>query len=141
MDPSFDQKTEIIKLKFLLLPTSEQKYQTIIELGRALSPLPIEFKTPDRIVKGCQSALYLHSFLKDGQLFFNASSEALISAGLAALLIAVYSGESPETVLKRPPDFLAEIGIPSALSLSRSNGLAHIHLRMKQDALNCLIAK
>ncbi len=141
MDQSYDQKTEAIKLKFSSLATAEERYHMLMEMGRRLPPLPQELKTPDRVVKGCQSTLYLHSFLKEGKLFFEASSEALISAGLAALLIAVYSGETPETILKCPPHFISELGIPASLSPSRSNGLAHIHLRMKQDALNFLIAK
>lgn len=110
-------------------------------MGRSLPTFEAQYKTPDRIVRGCQSTLYLRSFLIEGKMFFEAASDALISAGLAALLIYVYSGESPETILKRPPDFLAEIGIMATLSMNRSNGLAHIHLRMKQDAISSLIVK
>ncbi len=141
MDSNYDRKAAAVKLKFALMRTSEERYQALIEMGRAMAPLAEIYKTEGRIVKGCQSTLYLYSILREGRIFFEASSDALISAGLAALLIHVYSGETPETVLKRAPDFINEIGIPAALSPNRSNGLANIHLRMKQDALNCLVAK
>jgi cysteine desulfuration protein SufE len=88
------------------------------------------------IVNGCQSIVYLRSFLHDGHLFFQAESEALISSGLAYLLIAVYNGELPEVILKCLPVFIDELGISASLTPGRSNGLASIYLRMKQDAIN-----
>ena len=110
-----------------------------MELGKSLPPLAQEHKTEGKLVRGCQSRLYLHAELRNGNMFFSAEADALISAGLAALLIEVYNGEAPETVLKRPPDFLQELGIESSLSPNRSNGLSHIHLRMKQESLKFLL--
>lgn len=129
------------KVKFLFdgCVTAEQKYQKIIELGRQLPPYPAELKTPERLVKGCQSAMYLHSQLVDGKVQFRAFSEALISAGLAALLIAVYCDEPPETILTCPLHLLEELGIDGTLSPGRSNGLASLFQRMKKDALNFLV--
>lgn len=137
MNGAFKEKIESIKAKFSLYSSPEERYAGLIEMGRRLPPFPEIYKTPEKIVRGCQSTLYLHARLKEGKIFFEAHSEALISAGLAALLIAAYSGLSPEEVLKCPPDFLSEIGIAGSLSPNRSNGLAHIHLRMKQEALSC----
>lgn len=82
--------------------------------------------------------MYLHSYLDNNKMHFSAYSEALISAGLAALLIAVYDGEGPEIVLKCPPLFLETIGIHSSLSPSRANGLSSLFLKMKQESLRCL---
>ncbi len=138
MDESFQKKCEEVKNIFEPL-TTEQRYQTLIEMGRKLPAFPAEHKTPDRIVPGCQSTLYLSTSYLNNKLFFQCSTDALISAGLAALLMNVYSGESPETILKCPPTFLSELGIAATLSPSRSNGLAHIHLRMKQEALRFLM--
>lgn len=138
MNESFDLKINKIKNTFTSL-TPEQRYNALIEMGRNLPPYPNEWKTPDRVVRGCQSTLYLNSALENGTLIFTASADALISAGLAALLIAVYSGETPDTILKCPPDFLQELGIVASLSPNRSSGLAHIHLRMKQEALKALV--
>lgn len=83
--------------------------------------------------------MYLHSFLRDGKVFFEGESDALISSGLAAILIRTYNGESPETILKCPPDFLEDLGISASLTPNRANGLYSIHLRMKQDALKWLM--
>ncbi len=119
--------------------TTEKKYEKIIELGRRLAPYPIEFKTPERLVKGCQSAMYLHAQMDNGKIQFKASCDALISAGLAALLFAVYHDEPPHALLLCPPKFLDELGIHSALSPGRANGLASLHQRMKKEALEFLI--
>jgi cysteine desulfuration protein SufE len=132
-------KQRQVKLLFEECITPEQKYEKIIALGRELAPYPLAFKTPDHLVKGCQSAMYLYSQLINGKMHFKAFSEALISAGLAALLIAVYDDESPEAILTCPPKFLEELGIHGNLSPGRSNGLASLFQRMKKEALDFLI--
>jgi cysteine desulfuration protein SufE len=129
-------KQRQLKGMFISCTTADQRYQKIIELGRDLPHFDAALKTPKLIVPGCQSVMYLHSTLSEDKIFFSADSEALISKGLAALLIAVYSGEMPEVVLKCPPLFLEQLEIHQSLTPSRSNGLASLFLRMKQDALH-----
>jgi cysteine desulfuration protein SufE len=120
--------------------TPESKYGKIIELGRQLTSFPHELKTPERLVRGCQNEMYLASSMSaGGTMQFLAYSEALISAGLAALLILAYHDESPEAILGCPPAFLEDLGIHGSLSPGRSNGLSSLFLRMKQEALNFLI--
>ena len=131
-------KQSLAKKLFAACIAPEEKYQKIIELGRNLSPYPSIDKTPEHLVKGCQSTMYLRSYLKEAKIYFEAYSEALISAGLAALLLSVYQEESPEVILKCPPLFLEELGLHTALSPSRSNGLSSLFLRMKQEALKAL---
>lgn len=138
MSETFEKKCEEIKKQFVSM-TPEMRYNALIELGRSLPAYPNEYKTADRIVSGCQSILYLHCFFDRGKCFFQADADALISKGLAAILIAAYSEETPETILKCPPTFISEIGIGASLSPNRSNGLAQIHLRMKQEALKCFL--
>lgn len=128
-------KQNQIRSLFNSLSSEDLKYQKIIELGRQLTSLRAEEKTPENIVKGCQSVMYLSSQFVNGSVIFNASSDALVSAGLAALLIKIYSGETPETILKCPPDCLEDLGVSASLTPNRANGLYSIHLRMKQDAL------
>jgi len=140
MSDTFQKKSAEMTKIFTPL-SREERYHLLMEMGQRLPPFPESCKTPDRIVQGCQSTLYLHAFLSEGKLFFEAYSDALISAGLAALLIAVYSGETPETILTCPPTFLSELGIAASLSPNRSNGLAELHLRMKQEALQALSSK
>lgn len=133
------EKQQRIKNLFATCASAEEKYAKIIEMGRKLPPLKPVFCKEENLVSGCQSRMYLHTFPKNGTLIFEAQSDALISAGLAALLIDVYSGETPETILKCAPTYLEEIGIYASLTPSRSNGLYSLHLRMKQEALKALI--
>lgn len=133
------RKQDEMRALFSSCPTEEERYKKIIELGRAAPGLPPEAKIPENIVKGCQSVMHLWTREDSGRLIFAAESEALISSGLAAILIGVYSNEDPETILKCPPAFLEDLGIAASLSPSRANGLYSIHLRMKQDALRSLL--
>ena len=134
-------KQKSMKEIFQNCPDEEAKYQKIIEFGRAMPPLGVQFKIPENLVRGCQSMMYMRTIKKDGRVFFEAESDALISSGLAAILIHVYSGLAPEVIIKCPPDYLEELGIRASLTPSRANGLYSIHLRMKQDALKCLMEK
>lgn len=128
-----------IKDLFLKCSTPEAYYETIITLGRSLSPYPNEAKTASHRVEGCQSIMYLLTTEIDGKLFFKISSDALISAGLAALLLMTYNGQDPLTILSCPPSFLQELAIPTYLTPSRANGLYSIHKRLKQEALLFLV--
>jgi cysteine desulfuration protein SufE len=135
------EKQNRVKALFGQCLTEEAKYEKIIELGRQHSPLSPDYKIPENIVKGCQSIVYLHSHMQGDSVMFEAESEALISSGLAMILIQVYSGETPETILKCPPSYLEELGISASLTPNRANGLYSIHLRMKQEALKFLLER
>lgn len=130
-----EKKQEAIKVLFNQCKTQEERYEQIIELGRKAEAFPVKDKIPENVLEGCQSTMYLTARLENGCVFFSAASDALISAGLAALLVNVYSGETPESILKCPPTFLEDLGIAASLTPSRANGLHSIHLRMKQEAL------
>ncbi len=135
------EKQKEIGQIFKSCSTEDEKYIKIIEMGKKLPKLEELYKSPENIVKGCQSIMYLRSFMKEGRMYFEADSSALISAGLASLLIYVYNGETPETVLTCPPTFLDDLGINASLTPSRASGLYSVHLRMKQDALKLLTSK
>ena len=132
------QKQEYLIKLFAPLHSPEMKYEKIIELGRSLPTLAEEFRTEEHLVKGCQSQLYIRCLEIDGTIRYEAFSDALISAGLAALLLAVYNDEEPETIIRCPPDFLHTIGVFSSLSPNRSNGLRSLFLKMQQDAIKIL---
>ena len=132
------QKQDVIKSIFATCLTPEARYEKIIELGRELPPFNPAARTPANLVPGCQSIMYLEAFLNHGRLILNADSEALISKGLAALLIKVYSGETPDTIANCPPSFIKKIGLQIALSPGRSNGLASLYHKMRQEALKHL---
>ncbi len=132
-----DAQKKLIE-NFLHFSSPDEKYEKIIEMGRALLPLTPEARVEKNLVQGCQSILYLETSYKDGLIYFNADSEALISKGLAALLIYVYSGKPPEILFKEPPHFLKEIGLHQALSPTRSNGLSSLYRKMQQEALKII---
>lgn len=136
---SLEEKIDFFKKKFESTTSPEGKYQVLIGLGRSLPPFKETNKVEKYLVRGCQSKLYLYSYALQGKIFFEVTADALISAGLAALLAGIYSGEAPEILLKHSPDFLHELGIYASLSPNRSNGLSALHLRMQQDALHLLI--
>ncbi|MGK5594852.1 MAG: SufE family protein [Parachlamydiaceae bacterium] len=134
------QKQSKVKQLFSSI-SEEERYSKIIELGKQLQPLSREYKTESNRVPGCQSTMYLRAYRQGDQIFYEAESDALISAGLAALLLQVYSGENAETILKCPPTYLEEIGISASLTPNRANGLYSIHLKMKQEALKLLLTQ
>lgn len=140
MTPSLEEKIAAVRKLFPPTATPEERYSALIEMGRKLPPLSPDYKIPENRVSGCQSLLYLRSRIENGKIFFEAASDALISAGLAALLLSVYNGEPPETLLRHTPSFLSETRIADSLSPNRSNGLSNIHLKMKQEALKALAA-
>lgn len=133
-------KQEELKKIFDSCQTSDERYHKIMELGKKLPKLDAAYKNEDFQVKGCQSTMYLRSFLENDKVFFEVDSDALISLGLASLLIYIYSGKTAETILKCPPTCLENIGISSSLSPNRANGLYSIHLKMKQEALQILMS-
>ncbi len=134
-------KQEKVKKIFSTCANEQEKYEKIIALGKENPHLEDQFKTQENRVHGCQSTMYLHSTFGGGKVYFEAQSDALISLGLASILISVYSGETPEAIIKCPPDYLEELGISTSLTPSRANGLYSVHLRMKQEALKFLLSK
>ncbi len=135
----FEKKIDLLKKKFNTLSTPVQKYEQIILFGKTLPLIDPKHKTPETLVRGCQSELYIHTEQKQGKLFFTAQTDALISRGLAALLIEIYNGEDVETILSSPPHFLETLGIHASLSPNRSQGISHIYLKMKLQTI--LLAK
>lgn len=132
------EKQNQLKEIFGAFSSPDEMYEKIIELGRALPPLSPAARSEKNLVQGCQSVLYLETTYLNGLIHFKADSEALISKGLAALLIYVYSGQNPEALFKEPPRFLKEIGLNQALSPTRSNGLASLYKKMQQEALKII---
>ena len=131
-------KQRSLKELFSGCSTPEAKYRKIMELGQKLPPLDKSHHTFDNLVEGCQSVMHLSSSYENGVMTFTVHSEALISKGLAALLLLIYNGETPETILKCPPTVLSELDIQQTLTPGRSNGLFNLYLKMKQKAVKQL---
>lgn len=110
------------------------KYEYLIELGKILGDFPEEKKTEDRLIKGCQSRVWLDCEVKDGRLFFTADSDAIITKGIISLLIGVYSGRTPEEIASDDFSFVEQIGLKENLSPTRANGLVSMISTIKQLA-------
>ncbi len=110
------------------------KYEYLIELGKNLESYPEEKKTDDKLIKGCQSRVWLDSKVEDGKLFFTADSDAIITKGIISLLISVYSGRSPKEIADDDFGFISEIGLKENLSPTRANGLVSMIERIKDLA-------
>ena len=110
------------------------KYEYIIELGKNLQEYPESLKTEDRLIKGCQSRVWLDWEEREGRLFFRADSDAIITKGIISLLISVYSGRTPQEIAGDDFGFISEIGLKENLSPTRSNGLVSMIETIKQAA-------
>lgn len=116
-----------------------EKYEYLIELGKNLSAYPEEKKTEDRLIKGCQSRVWLDYQLDaEDNLVFVADSDAIITKGIISLLISVYSGRSPEEIAEDDFSFLNNIGLKENLSPTRANGLVSMIETIKSAAASNL---
>lgn len=121
--------------EFKALSDWTERYKHIIEQGRNLDPLDEKYKVEENLVRGCQSQVWLHTYLEDGKVIFEADSDAAITKGLVALMVRFYSGQDPETIISTPPSFIKRIGMEQHLSPTRSNGLASMVKQMKIYAM------
>lgn len=113
----------------------EQKYEHLIELGKSLPLIAQQYKTDDRLIKGCQSRVWMHSELKEGKVIFTADSDAIITKGMVALMVRVLSNQKPQDIVDAELDFINKIGLKEHLSPTRANGLVSMIKQMKLDAL------
>ncbi len=124
-----------IVAEFSMFEDWMQRYEYIIELGKTLPLIAPEFKTDDNIIKGCQSKVWVHGDNQDGQLVFTADSDAILTKGIIAILIRVFSHQSPAAILEANTDFIDDIGLKEHLSPTRANGLVSMVKQIKMYAL------
>jgi cysteine desulfuration protein SufE len=125
---------EIVE-EFSLFDNWEDKYEYIIDMGKKLPPLNEAYRIEENKIKGCQSQVWMHSELKDGKVFYEADSDAMIVKGLVSMLVRVFSGQKPEDIVNAPVTFIDDIGMTSHLAQTRSNGLRAMLKQMKLDAV------
>jgi cysteine desulfuration protein SufE len=111
------------------------KYEYIISLGKELSEMKNEDKVEENLVRGCQSQVWLTAQEKNGNVYFSADSDAIISKGICALLVKVFNGQPALEIVKNDLSFIAEIGLKEHLSPNRSNGLVAMVKKIKAFAL------
>ena len=127
-------KNDII-YEFSLFEDWMEKYEYIIELGKSIPLINPKFKVDDNLIKGCQSKVWIHAELKDNNVFFSADSDAIITKGIIAILIRVFSNQQPKNILESDTKFIDKIGLKEHLSPTRANGLVSMVKQIKIYAL------
>jgi len=112
-----------------------QRYEYIIDLGKKLPLIKEEFKTDDNIIKGCQSKVWLKGEENQENIVFTADSDAILTKGIIAILIRVFSNQKSSDILNADMDFIDEIGLKEHLSPTRANGLVSMIKNIKMYAL------
>lgn len=129
-----DKQDEIID-EFAGIDDWMDRYGYIIDLGNALPEIDPEYKTPEHLIEGCQSRVWLNAALEDGKVVYTADSDAIIVKGIISLLISVLSGHTPDEILESDLHFIDAIGLGEHLSPTRSNGLVAMVKQMRMYAL------
>jgi cysteine desulfuration protein SufE len=127
-------QAEIID-EFSMFDDWMQRYEIIIDLGKSLPLIEEQYKTEDNIIQGCQSKVWVHGELADDNIVFTADSDAILTKGIIAILIRVFSNQKPADILEANTDFIDDIGLKEHLSPTRANGLVSMIKQIKMYAL------
>ncbi len=134
MDTISDAQEEIVE-EFSMFDDWMQRYEYMIDLGKSLPLIDSQYKNDDYIIKGCQSKVWVHADLKDNKLVFTADSDAIITKGIIAILIRVFSNQHPNAIMQANTDFIDKIGLKEHLSPTRANGLVSMIKQLKMYAI------
>tara|TARA_B100001057_G_C22329628_1_gene749009 strand:- start:168 stop:584 length:417 start_codon:yes stop_codon:yes gene_type:complete len=132
---SIEEIQEEIIEEFAMFDDWMQKYDYLIELSKDIPLISEDHRLKENLIKGCQSKVWLHATQKEGKVIYTADSDAIITKGIAALLIRVLSGQYPKDIVGREMYFIDAIGLKEHLSMTRSNGLVSMIKQMKFYAL------
>ena len=124
-----EKQDEIIE-EFSAFDDWMDKYALLIDLGNSLEPLEEKYKTPENLIEGCQSRVWLQADYENGKIVFKAESDAVIVKGIVSLLISVLSNHTPDEILDANLYFIDKIGLKEHLSPTRSNGLVSMVKQM-----------
>ncbi len=127
--------TQKIVEDFSALEEWMDKYNYLIEMGKELPLIDPALRNENYLIRGCQSRVWINADLKDGKIFYTADSDAIITKGLAALMIRVFTGHTPEEIINADLSFIEKIGLKEHLSPTRSNGLASMIKQIKYFAM------
>ena len=132
---SIQEIQEEIIDEFSMFDDWEERYQYMIDLGKTLPLIDATFKTEDNLIKGCQSKVWVHAEMKDDKVVFTADSDAIITKGIIAILIRVFSNQHPQNIIEANTDFIDKIGLKEHLSPTRANGLVSMIKQLKMYAI------
>jgi cysteine desulfuration protein SufE len=129
-----ESQEEIVE-EFALFDEWMDKYEHLIELGKDLPIIEEQYKTDDNLIKGCQSRVWLHAEMNDSNIVFSADSDAIITKGIIALMIRVFSNHTPKEIAQSDLFFIDQIGLKEHLSPTRSNGLVSMVKQIKMYSI------
>lgn len=132
---SISEKTDELLEELSFFQDWTERYEYVIGLGRTLAPMADELKTSDRVIKGCQSQVWLASEVQEGNVVFSADSDSLITKGMIALFVRVLNGHSPDEILQADMEFINKTGLKEHLAPTRANALNLMSAEMKKHAL------
>lgn len=132
---TINEKQEEIIDEFSGIDDWMDRYGYIIDLGNSLPPIDEKYKTPEHLIEGCQSRVWLNAEYRDGKVHYTADSDAIIVKGIISLLISVLSDHTPDEIINSDLHFIDAIGLSEHLSPTRSNGLLAMVKQMKMYAL------
>lgn len=132
---SIDEIQDEIIDEFSVFDDWMDKYALLIDLGNSLPPIEEKYKTNENLIEGCQSRVWLQADYRDGRIWFEAESDAIIVKGIVSLLVRVLSGRTPDEILNADFYFIDRIGLTEHLSPTRSNGLVAMVKQMRMYAL------
>jgi cysteine desulfuration protein SufE len=130
-----DKQQEVLE-ELAFFPDWQERYEYVIGLGRKLPAMPEESKTADKLIKGCQSQVWLDARISDGKVHFAADSDSVITKGMIALFVRVLDGEAPDAILSADLSFIDKTGLKEHLAPTRANALNLMATQMKQRALD-----
>lgn len=129
-----DIQNDIID-EFSMFDDWMERYEYMIELGKSLPLINDQYKTDDNIIKGCQSKVWVHAEMNNNNVVFTADSDAIITKGIIAILIRVFSNQTPKDIIAADTDFIDDIGLKEHLSPTRANGLVSMIKQIKMYAI------
>jgi len=125
---------EIVE-EFSLFENWMERYEHMIELGKSIELISPINKTDSNLIKGCQSKLWLHAEILEGKILYTTDSEAIITKGIAAILLRAFSNQTPLDIINSDVKYIDEIGLKEHLSPTRANGLVSMIRQVKYYAL------
>ncbi|APU67942.1 MAG: SufE family protein [Bacteroidota bacterium] len=132
---SIEEKQQEVIDEFAMFDDWMQRYEYMIELGKSLPLIDEKYKIDENLIKGCQSKVWVHAELDGDKLVFTADSDAIITKGIVAILIRVFSNQHPSEIIEANTKFIDEIGLKEHLSPTRANGLVSMVKQLKMYAV------
>lgn len=132
---SLKEKIQKVIDEFSYIESWEERYEYLIFLGRKLTKRSSYLRKKNNIIFGCQSKVWLHAYIKYNKIYLTADSDAIITRGIAALLLRIYSGQYPYDIIHTTPIFISKIGFSSFLTANRANGMEAMFRTIKKYAI------